>query len=437
MKFFEKCILLISYFSTKINSKRFKSRKDLDQWQLKKLKQFAKFLKKSPYYISKISNGNLLSLEPIDKKIWMENFDFINTKSIKKEEAEKLAIEAERTRSFDKKINGITVGLSTGTSGNRGIFLASDFERMFWAGNILAKVLDNGLFKQTKIAFFLRSDSNLYQSLGTNKNIDFQFFDLLKTMEEHIPHLSTFNPDIVVAPAKVLKILAKAQQKRSLNIKPKKIISVAEVLDDNDKNFIESIFKLKLAQIYQATEGFLAHTCSEGNLHLNEDLIYFEKEWIDKEHFYPIITDFTRKTQPIVRYRLNDVLKISNNQLCACGSIFTKIEKIVGRSDDILYAKSQSNGELREILPDFIARLVINSSDLIQDFKVVQNNLNHIDINLDLDSDPSLNQIAKLIEENFNQYCSSQGLENFKFTFSNKKINLDLDKKQRRVVRNL
>jgi hypothetical protein len=40
-------------------------------------------------------------------------------------------------------------------------------------------------------------------------------------------------------------------------------------------------------------------------------LWYIEKDWIDEKsgRFSPIITDFNRKTQPIIRYKLDDILK--------------------------------------------------------------------------------------------------------------------------------
>jgi len=91
----------------------------------------------------------------------------------------------------------------------------------------------------------------------------------------------------------------------NLSINPKKIVSVAEVLEEEDEALISKRFSQKVHQIYQCTEGFLAHTCVEGNLHLNEDRVYIEKEFLDEEsgRFSPIITDFFRSSQPVIRYR--------------------------------------------------------------------------------------------------------------------------------------
>ena len=91
-------------------------------------------------------------------------------------------------------------------------------------------------------------------------------------------------------------------------IKPQKVISVAEVLTPEDKAYLSNIFKQTIQQVYQCTEGFLASSCEHGTLHFNEDFLIIEKKYIDHEQsrFHPIITDLRRRSQPIIRYELND-----------------------------------------------------------------------------------------------------------------------------------
>ncbi|MEI7582162.1 MAG: hypothetical protein WCJ44_05780 [Runella sp.] len=83
----------------------------------------------------------------------MQHFDTINTCGIHKEEALKLALASEQQRDFSPTINGITIGLSSGTSGNRGLFLASQQERAEWVAAILDRVIGARL-KKRKAAFF-------------------------------------------------------------------------------------------------------------------------------------------------------------------------------------------------------------------------------------------------------------------------------------------
>ena len=309
---------------------------------------------------------NLEDFPIINKQIFMNHFDQINTVDIKKDEAYNVAIQSEESRDFSSKIGEISVGLSSGTSGSRGIFLVSPEESIAWAGYILKRMLPTPYLQQHKIAFFLRANSNLYESVNSFV-IKFTFYDLLIPIEEHIERLNKTQPTILIAPAQVLRLLAQSDR---LKIHPKKIISVAEVLEREDEVLIEERFTQKVHQIYQCTEGFLAHTCKEGHLHLNEDRVYIEKEWIDKEsgRFSPIITDFYRTSQPIIRYKLDDIL-VYDATPCTCGSVFARIQKIEGRCDDILKVHSVDKKEYH-LYPDFIRRAIITASEKVEEYRV-------------------------------------------------------------------
>ncbi|MDB6078350.1 MAG: adenylate-forming enzyme, partial [Akkermansiaceae bacterium] len=185
-----------------------------------------------------------------------------------------------------------------------------------------------------KIAFFLRANSNLYRTLG-GRRIAFRYFDLLRPLADLCGELQDDQPDLLIAPATVLAELARHP---SLQLRPRQIVSVAEVLDPHDSANIEAKFGVRPGNVYQATEGVLASTGAEGNLHLNEEFLHIECEWIDEERtrFHPIVTDFTRETQWIVRHRLDDILKASP-LVCPCGRAARVIAAIEGRSDEVLW----------------------------------------------------------------------------------------------------
>ncbi len=111
-----------------------------------------------------------------------------------------------------------------------------------------------------------------------------------------------------------------------------------------------------MEEIYQATEGFIAYTCRAGRLHLNEAFLHVEPDWIDEAAglFSPIITDFSRETQPIVRYRLDDVLRL-DRRACPCGSPEHVLERVEGRADDVLELPAREPGRVVALLPDFVA----------------------------------------------------------------------------------
>lgn len=407
----EKSIILKHYLQYKYRRIP-KDREAFEDWQEKQVLDQIRYVRKhSAFYRKKwegLSDKEWRDFPMIDKSIMMDHFDSLNTLGITKDEAFAVAKDAERSRDFSPMIGSTTVGLSSGTSGNRGIFLVSKQERRAWTGTILAKALPQSIFKQEKIAFFLRANSNLYDSVKS-KQIDFMFYDLLDPVNDHLKRLNQQSPGIIAAPPSMLRMLAEEKEKNRLHIMPHKVISVAEVLDPVDRQMIENVFQQTVHQIYQCTEGFLANTCEYGTLHLNEDVVFIQKEYIDPQErkFMPIITDFSRKAQPIIRYRLNDVLTEKATP-CPCGSPMLALESIDGRADDVFYFEHVHNKELQPVFPDFISRSMINASAAIQEYYVVQQAVDQIDISYLLNEDASTNtqEIEGAIKKEIHALCT-------------------------------
>ena len=360
---------------------RFTSRKQLERYQQKKLKHILRWMHKhSPFYQHlPVTCENLSTWPLMNKQQMMTHFDTLNTANITLKQALEVAQKAEKSRDFTPKIGKYSVGLSSGTSGIRGVFLISPWEQAKWSGTILAKMLPKSLFCKQKIAFFLRADNNLYESIKSHI-IQFKFFDLKKPFEQHIAALQDFRPDILVAPPSVLYLLAQTQERRELQIKPLKIISVADVLYEDIKTYINHIFGLPVHQVYQATEGLIACTCVHGKLHLNEDLMLVQKQYLDENsgRFVPVLTDFNRRTQSIIRYELNDILTEDKN-LCSCGNPATVIARIEGRCDDVLYV---SGNPSRPVFPDFIVRTVLRYLPCVGNFQFRQISLTSAELDL-------------------------------------------------------
>lgn len=127
---------------------------------------------------------------------------------------------------------------------------------------------------------------------------------------------------------------------------------------------------------------------------MNEDIVHIEKEFIDPatRRFVPIITDFSRTSQPIIRYRLNDILTEAALP-CACGSPFTAIERIEGRCDDTLYFTQLHTGEAVPVFPDFVTRSVIAASPDIEHYRVVQQGDGTMEVSLRLGGSAVLEQV--------------------------------------------
>ena len=329
-------------------------------------------LEKSPFYAA-LRPANHQDCPVLDKQSWMGEFDRINTVGLSLSEAFAVAERAEATRDFSPMWHGVSIGLSTGTSGARGVFLASHAERLQWAGTLLAKMLPQGLLTQARIGLLLRAGSNLYDTLSGGLRLKFQYFDLTQPFTEVLSALDRYRPTILVGPPSVLALVADATLAGNLHLEPVRVIGAAEVLDDIDAARIRQAFGVPIEQIYQATEGFLAHTCEHGTLHLNEDVLIVEKAWLDREtrRFVPIVTDLYRQTQPVIRYRLNDVL-VERAVPCPCGSCFTAIERIEGREDDIVWLRSQDDSGWVPVFADVLSRALLNAGVAIEDYRIEQ-----------------------------------------------------------------
>ena len=399
------------------------SRNELLEYQEKQVRKHLEFLKEnSPYF----KNHEITEEFTMNKVFMMENFDELNTLGVKRDEAMEIALNSEKTRNFSQKYKDISVGLSSGTSGHRGMFITTPEEQGIWAGTILAKMLPRNNIFGHKIAFFLRADNDLYKAVNSFL-ISLEYFDTFKDTDEHIERLNKYQPTMIVAPPSLLLVLAKKIEEGELKVSVKKIISVAEILEKADEEYIRKQFDQKIIhQIYQATEGFLACTCEYGHLHLNEDLIKFDKKYIDEKRFYPIITDFRRTSQPFVKYYLNDIL-VESEEVCECGSVLQRIEKIEGRSDDIFKFTNKTGKEI-VVFPDFIRRTILFVEN-IREYQVFQVNDDLLEIAI-----LNINEEQKeLIEKEFNKLFASLDIENVKIQFIDYKV--DRTVKLKRIVR--
>ena len=339
---------------------------------------------RSPFYRDLYAGRDLndwRTLPIIDKAAMMSNFDTFNTRGITQDEAFAVALAAERNRDFAPVGRGnITVGLSSGTSGYRGAFLVSPAETAAWAGTVLQRVLHGVPRAGYRVAFFLRSNSNLYERV--NGRVRFRWLDLMLPLGDQVAALNAEPPDLLVAPPSLLRAFADAADRGVLRAQPTRIISVAETLEAHDRTFIEAAFGAAVGQVYQCTEGFLAATCAAGRLHVNEDLVALQYEPAgDGGRVSPVVTDLWRRTQPILRYRLGDVLTLDPDS-CPCGCAFQVIRAVEGRSDDVCIFPSRDTGEPRRFYPDTIRRMILLADDRITDYAAVQERDGHLRIHV-------------------------------------------------------
>ncbi len=356
----------------------------------------------SPFYRQHWAGHDLHDwqhLPTVDKQTMMAHFESFNTCGISKEAAMEVALRAERSRDFSPNIAGLTVGLSSGTSGHRGLFLVSAEEQAAWAGVMVARVLHRLPRSRVRVAFFLRSNSNLYEEIGGGP-IQFRYFDLMTPLSDAVQGLNSFQPHIVLGPPSLLGLLADEQAQSRLHIHPQRLLSIAEVLEEQDQLRLQAVFACPVHQIYQCTEGLLAVSCAAGSLHIQEDLVALQFEPVasgPEGRVTPIVTDLWRTTQPIVRYRLNDILRLAPKP-CPCGSAFRVIAAIEGRSDDLCYFVAR-DGSQRHFFPDTIRRMILLADARITDYQAIQRGCGQLHIYLALSSGANFAEVTAAVHK--------------------------------------
>lgn len=227
---------------------------------------------------------------------------------------------------------GVVCGYSTGSAGDRGLFVADAGERSDYIGQILARLLPvSAMLKPMRIALMLRANSRLYSdSAGARRR--FLHLPLETSAVEAAAALERFGPTILIAPASRLIDLAK----RGLRLPVLERLSYgAEPMSDGERVWLERRLGPRPDPIYQATEGFIAAACAEGRLHLNEHSLVVELEAVAGTPGHrPVLTDLRRRTQPVVRIRTDDYIELDDRR-CRCGYAGRVVRPVMGRATDI------------------------------------------------------------------------------------------------------
>ncbi|MFN7163339.1 MAG: F390 synthetase-related protein [Hyphomonas sp.] len=351
-------LTLAAFWRASSRAARLRTRNDLLRWQSRRLARFLSRTAPQAEAFAAFSDRPLTAFPVMDKTALMDAFHRYNIEGI-------TAGAAWATHDGDGRLGRYSVGASTGTSGNRGLYLVSDPERYLWLGTMLAKALPDMLSARYRVAVMLPRTSRLYDAANESGRLALTFFDLTQGLENQFAAVAAFKPNVLVAPPHALIALARAD----LPLAPRKIFSAAEVLDPGDRREIETRFGVTVREIYMATEGLLGVACPQGTLHLCEDCVAFEWDG-DGALKSPLITDFTRRTQMMIRYRMNDLLRLSDAP-CACGSPLQAVSEIAGRCDDS-FRLSGRGGTTVLVTPDIIRNAVVGASRAITDFRVAQ-----------------------------------------------------------------
>ncbi len=361
---------------------------EIEAYQQKKAKNIVRYAARYAPFFARLYQGydldDLSSLPTVGKRAMMAHLGEWNTLGLTRDEILDFCLHVERTRDFSLRLKGLNIGMSSGTSGNKGVEITSPREENYLRTAFFARFPFYSRLPIGKSAvnwaFILRVTVPAFDlKLFGNR---LTYISQLDTLVSIRSQLEALQPNVLSGPPSMLRILARERMAGRLKVAPRRLVSYAEVLEKETCAYLGEAFDCPVFEIYKATEGSIAISCAEGRLHINEDLVRVE---LLDENGAPtppgqpcqrmLLTDLHKTSQPIVRYQLNDIVTISLER-CPCGSHFRVIERIDGRADDLFWgthvnAASEDEG-WQFIFPDYIRRAIIAAADEIDEYQVVQ-----------------------------------------------------------------
>jgi phenylacetate-CoA ligase len=180
----------------------------------------------------------------------------------------------------------------------------------------------------------------------TNHYLNIRYYSTFHMSLENIPYyvenLNRYKPKFVTAfPASFYEI---ARYMEMNKIKPefqlRSIFTTSETLHPQQRETMESVFNCKVRDQYSASEGApFVIECPEGNLHMEMASGIFEivdDSGNPAQEGEVLLTSFHAMETPLIRYRIGDRMRLSDQIGCECGWDTPIVSEIMGRKTDYL-----------------------------------------------------------------------------------------------------
>ena len=203
----------------------------------------------------------------------------------------------------------------------------------------------------------------------------------------------------------------------------KLILAAGDRMTDVYREYVESIWKCPVILGYGSTEqgGGVGMECQRRDgIHLDEYNFWFEILEPDAEGYGElVVTTLSRRTMPLIRYRVHDVTRWIEEP-CPCGATIRRIARIKGRRDEMVVMGAGN------MYPEIFERVLHDVAGLSENWQVAarQEGLHDIlEFRLELSNGISTATVEQKVRENLkarypdvwaNQDCGMYRLE-FRF----------------------
>jgi phenylacetate-coenzyme A ligase PaaK-like adenylate-forming protein len=170
-----------------------------------------------------------------------------------------------------------------------------------------------------------------------------------------LAELDRYRPEVLIAYASVLGTLADLQLEGRLDIDPRVTISTSEVLTDEISDRAATAWGAAPLNVYAATEapGLAIASLDRVGMHVCEESVILEVVDADDRPVPPgepgakvLVTNLVNRAQPLIRYELSDSAVLAEGP-DPSGRSYQRLERVDGRSDDILELPARARGSVR------------------------------------------------------------------------------------------
>lgn len=171
-----------------------------------------------------------------------------------------------------------------------------------------------------------------------------------QSMGEFVQKWHAEHPQAIFGHSHSIYILARYLDEKGVSdIRPTSIVSTSMMLLQHERDLIEKVFQCPVTNRYGCEEvGLIACECEQHNgMHLNAEHLFIEFLREDGTPAAPgepgriVLTDFSNRGMPLLRYRVEDV-GVPSDRVCACGRGLPLMERVEGRVADFLIAPNGS-----------------------------------------------------------------------------------------------
>jgi len=250
---------IFDYVSLTWRRNRFTS-EQVRTYQQKKALNLVDFAIKNSLFYRKHYGGidvrtieDFKKLPVINKQTMMDNFDDLNTCGLMLEDVKDYALEKERNKDYYGYYKDrFVVGLSSGTSGNKGIFITPKNLTKRLPAVFLARSGIPLRLLPFRILFLLRVFSQGFADIHSPL-VNLTYLSTMEPIETIAATIRENRINILMAPPSLVRLLLPLSS--SLRASVKMIVTYAEVLEEEEKQRFKEAFGTDVAEIYQASEG--------------------------------------------------------------------------------------------------------------------------------------------------------------------------------------